>query len=132
MLAKKQKIGNLKLQQKAIDKKSSSCNGAAFAYVGEVYPENKRHFKEEGYDIKEVPMEYCAAITGGLPLYIFKVSEDITLTEEEMEQAENVETKAEAIQESVQNGVETLKENAENIKDITTDAFDKLFGRTNK
>ena len=130
MLAKEQKIGNLKLQREAIKKKSSSCSGAAFTYVGEVYPENQTHFKDEGYDIIKIPMEFSAAITGGLPLYLFKVREDITLTAEEMEMAESVVTTTEAIHESVQNGVETIKESAGALKENAADAIVKFLGGT--
>lgn len=130
MLAKDQKIKNLKFQREYLKKKLMSCGGASYPYVGEIFPENKELLEKEGYNVDLVGKNLMS--TQGLPLYHISVRSDIRLTEEEMEQAENVATKPEAIQESVQNGVETLKENTENIKKIATDTFDKIFGSTNK
>lgn len=125
MLAKDQKIKTLKQQQEIIKKKSSNSSGAAFTYVGELYPETRKYLSTEGYNAVKVPMEFSITFTGGLPLYVIKVKDDILLTEEEMKQAESIETTSEVIQ----NAVETVKENAGVLKDTAKDTFTKFFNK---
>lgn len=125
MLAKDQKIKTLKQQQETIKKKASNSSGAAFTYVGELYPETRQYLSEEAYDVIKIPMEFSITVTGGLPLYVIKVKDDILLTEEEMKQAESIETTADVIQ----NAVETVKENAGVLKDTAKGTFTKFFNK---
>lgn len=82
MLAEVQKTVSLELQRKDILMKVHDCRGAAFTYIGELYSETKAYFEHEGYDIKELPLEQVISITEGLPMYVFKVKNNIKLKKE--------------------------------------------------
>ncbi len=125
MLAKDQKIKNLKFQREFLEKKLMNCGGASYPYVGEIFPENKEFLEKEGYNVDLVGKNLMS--TKGLPLYHISVKSDIKLTEEEIAQAENAVTTTEAIHESIQNGVETIKESAGSLKESAADTFGKFF-----
>jgi len=94
MLARKLKISTLKRQQNFIQERlealgNSKDGNIAFTYVGHLYPEVKRHFELQGFDIKTVRSDSLEALTYGIPVYIFTPSNEITLTDTELEEAEN-------------------------------------------
>ena len=128
MLAKEQKIKNLKIQREYLKKKLMNCGGASYSYVGKIFPENEKFLKNEGYNVDLVGTNLIS--TQGLPLYHISVRSDITLTEEEIAQAESVVTTTEAMHESIQNGVESMKANAGALKESATDAIVKFLGGT--
>lgn len=96
MLAKEIKIGNIKRQREFIKRqfgkmkeKPRKDGDTAYIYVGYLFPENIAYFKEEGFDIRCIDTE--PSITKGLTLNIFTISQNVVLSAEELEAAENVE-----------------------------------------
>ena len=86
MLAKDTKINTLIIQRDFIESRLR-CIGedgdSSYRYAGYIYPENRKYFEEEGYDITTITSIEALQITQGLPLNIFTPSDEITLTEEE-------------------------------------------------
>lgn len=94
MLAKEIKIKTLKQQREFILKelthlpecrKDGNC---LYRYVGYIYPEVIEYFRNEGFTVTEIKSDFITALSEGSPVYIFTVSDDIKLSEKEMEQAE--------------------------------------------
>lgn len=87
MLAKEAKINTLIIQRDFIER-LLRCLGedgdSSYRYAGYLYPENRKYFEEEGYDITTITSIEALQITQGLPLNIFTPSDEITLTEEEI------------------------------------------------
>lgn len=99
MLAKEVKIKTMKKQREFIKKQllgtSKDKDGdTSYRYVGYIYPEVRKYFENEGYDVREVKNEAVLGFTKGLPLFVFTVG-DIVLTEEESRQAESEEVAGE-------------------------------------
>ena len=93
MLAKEIKIKTLRRQQNFIEeqiKKAVFSKDAepSYAYMGYVYPEVIKHFKEEGFDVQIITSKEALALTKGRALNVFTVRDDITLSAEEQKQAE--------------------------------------------
>lgn len=94
MLAKEIKIRTIKQQREfienVIDKTvaKQSDGGCTFRYIGYVYPEVIKHFEEEGFKVEINTSDGVLIQTHGLPLCIFTVRDDITLSDEEQKQAE--------------------------------------------
>lgn len=93
-LAVELKIQTLKIQRltikEALDKikKTSkdvleldTAKSFVYIYEGQLYPENKVYFESEGFEIREDTQSF-------IPRYLFLVSQDIMLTKEQLEEAE--------------------------------------------
>lgn len=98
MLAKELKIKNIKRQREFIQeqiekmlKHPNEDGNTAYPYVGYVFPEVIDYFKGEGFAVKRVNSEMLIAATKGVPAYLFIVSDEVKLSEEEMKEAEEVE-----------------------------------------
>lgn len=59
-----------------------------YRYVGHVLPEVVKYFENEGYDVKCFSSIEIIAMTKGYPLYLFTISDLVTLSDEELKQAE--------------------------------------------
>lgn len=92
MLARRLKIENLRMQREVIkeDLKSTLYQGeASYVYVGEIFPEVVKYFREvEGFEIVKLETEAVLVENQGLPLYRFSIC-NVELTEQELEEAEN-------------------------------------------
>lgn len=87
MLAKETKIYNLIIQRNFIKLQLDGINkegDPSYRYVGYLYPENRKYFEEEGYDVTIITSMEALQITQGLPLNIFTPAEEIVLTDEEI------------------------------------------------
>lgn len=101
MLAKEIKIKNVKRQREFIkdqlehllDHQKEDGN-TAYRYVGHVLPEVIAYFTNEGYKVERITSDMLTAATKGLPVYLFTISEDVVLTDEELKAAEEVEYEA--------------------------------------
>ena len=93
MLAKELKIRNLKRQREHIKNALSSVDSVrkdgntAYGYAGDLYPEVRKYFEDEGFTITKIESDKLTSMNGGLPTYIFTVGE-VELTEGELKQAE--------------------------------------------
>ena len=99
MLAKKLKIQNLKRQLEFIEEQlecmlsNPNVDGnATYRYVGHLLPEVIRHFEEEGFTITSIRSDSVISRTEGKTLYLFTISDDVTLNDDECTEAEAVET----------------------------------------
>lgn len=94
MLAKDCKIGNLKKQREFIQrqleyaKEKSSDGDTVYMYTGHLYPEVIKYFEEEGFTITKLQSDILNLVTKGLPIYLFTVSDEIVLSDEELKEAE--------------------------------------------
>ncbi len=97
MLAKELKIKTLKQQREYIKEALFKIPDAredgniCYPYLGNVYPEVVKYFEAEGFNVTEHNSEQQLALTQGIPVWIFTVSDDLDLSEEEMKQAEECE-----------------------------------------
>ena len=99
MLAKELKIATLKKQREFIEKALKKLSelredgNSSLVYAGVVYPEVIKHFKEEGFTVKLIHSDSLLSKTGGNPIYLFAVDDEVDLSEEELKQAEEYEPK---------------------------------------
>lgn len=98
MLAKEVKIKNIKRQREFIkDQLEHRLNhqnedgNTAYSYVGHVLPEVIDYFKAEGYKVERITSDMLTAATKGLPVYLFTISDEVVLNDEELKAAEEVE-----------------------------------------
>lgn len=86
MLARETKIHNLIHQRNFIQIQLESFKkdgDPAYRYIGYLYPENRKYFETEGYDIITISSVDALKIGKGLPLNIFMPSDGIELTPDE-------------------------------------------------
>lgn len=91
MLAKQQKIKHIKIQKKFIKERLkyvAKDGNPAYRYVGQVLPEVIDYFRNEGYNVERITSDTLKAKTIGLPVYLFTISDDVVLTDEELKQAD--------------------------------------------
>lgn len=91
--ARRIKIQTVAVQRELIAKQlSHTClspdGSTEYSYAGHVYPENIQYFENNGWTVKKIESEMLTIQYKGAPVYLFTVSDDIVLTEEEMEEAE--------------------------------------------
>lgn len=60
---------------------------ASITYVGVIYEEVKDFFVNKGFEFMPINNEQLIARTGGKPVTLIKVSSNIILTDEELEEA---------------------------------------------
>ena len=114
MLAKELKIKTLKKQREFIKEHVKNGDGSpdgdtSYIFIGYVYPEVIEYFHSEGINAEEIKSDILTAITGGRPIYLFTVG-DVTLTEEEYQEAEayNVEASDDASNDEVSDIIQAL------------------------
>ena len=98
MLAKKLKIQYLKRQREFI-KEQLECmlsdpnvdGNATYRYVGHLLPEVIRYFEDEGFTITRIRSDSVISRTEGKTLYLFTISDDVALNDDERTEAEAVE-----------------------------------------
>lgn len=133
MLAKKIKIENIKKQREFIEnnlKRISDLNedgDTSYPYVGYLFPEVKKYFESEGYKIVEVTSNFIQPLAKGRPLHLFTIKDDIVLSEEELEEAEKVETPNEKFTRIVKESLEDPFEDLENIFGSDEDKYSGTF-----
>ena len=93
MLGRKIKIMTILRQREFITRQLEdtgyAANGnPAYTYIGYIYPENEAYFYSEGWRITEVKCDILTADVEGLPIWLFRPQDDIMLTDEELEKAE--------------------------------------------
>ena len=91
MLAKQQKIKHIKIQKKFIKERLkyvAKDGNPAYRYVAQVLPEVIDYFRNEGYNVERITSDTLKAKTIGLPVYLFTISDDVVLTDEELKQAD--------------------------------------------
>lgn len=86
MTPKEMKKQNLRKQKEFIDSLiegfSKKADGdAGVPYIGELFPEVKERFEQEGWDVRKADETHK-----GLPIYIFSCA-NVTLTPEELKEA---------------------------------------------
>ncbi len=113
MLAKEAKIKGIKRQRKFIEeqlKKAplSKDGDPAYVYVGQLYPENIAYFGAEGYTIFTVKSEALTARVSGLPVQLFRVRDDVQVSEEELEEPEEPEEISEKMKAEASKLVDSL------------------------
>lgn len=98
MLAKEVKIKNIKKQREFIKEQlehrldhQNKDGDTAYRYVGHVLPEVIAYFTNEGYKVERITSDMLTAATKGLPVYLFTISDDVVLNDEELKAAEEVE-----------------------------------------
>lgn len=97
MLAKDLKIKNIKKQREFIWYhlermcEANKDGDVTFPYLGTVYPEVIKYYEDEGFVVTKVQNDELSARNQGVPVYLFTVSERITLSDEELERAEQEE-----------------------------------------
>ena len=98
MLARRIKINTIKQQREYIKAQlealitSKTCDGKAiYRYVGFLFQEVVKYFKEEGFEVEIVRLK--SEKYSGYNIYIFTPNENIKLTPEEIEEAEKYEAK---------------------------------------
>lgn len=94
MLAKNLKIKNLKRQRKFITdqieemvKNPPRDGNTSFLYIGNIFPENRKYFEQEGFNITLLNYLEYTSESKGMPIYRFSVKDEIILEEEELEKA---------------------------------------------
>ena len=121
MLAKELKIQSLKRQREFIESvfekmlRNPPENGdITFMYYGKIFPENISYFKENGFDVSCFTADSATnnrcQIPNSYPMYCFSISDDIVLTNEEMERAENVKYQPPESDTSLEYAVELLNQ----------------------
>ena len=86
MLARESKILNLINQRNFIESHLMMIGedgNPAYRYVGYLYPENRKYFEDEGYDVTIIMSNDMLVETIGFPVNIFTPREDISLSEDE-------------------------------------------------
>lgn len=98
MLAKEVKIKNIKKQREFIKEQlehrldhQNKDGDTAYRYVGHVLPEVIAYFNAEGYKVERITSDMLTAATKGLPVYLFTISDEVILNDEELKAAEEVE-----------------------------------------
>ena len=98
MLAKKLKIQNLKRQREFIEEQleymlsnPNEDGNATYRYVGHLLPEVISHFEKEGFTITSIRSDSVISRTEGKTLYLFTISDDVALNDDERTEAEAVE-----------------------------------------
>lgn len=125
MLAKETKIHNLILQREVLKKMALSHRkdgDPAFRYIGYIYPENRKYFEGEGYDVTTITSIEALKITEGLPLNIFTPFDEIKLTPEEEKTSQNIVTELLNISEGFRDFLSDLY--AELTEDDDSEEFD--------
>ena len=91
MLAKNLKIKNLKRQRKFITDKIEDMvknppreGNTSFLYIGDIFPENRKYFEQEGFNITLLNYLEYTSESKGMPIYRFSVKDEIILEEEEL------------------------------------------------
>lgn len=99
MLAKSLKIKNLKRQREFITGMIMNLinnpprdGNTSFLYMGTIFPENWEYFKNEGFDILQLNFIEYTAEAKGMPIFRISVKSELTLDDEEMKLANNVNT----------------------------------------
>ncbi len=59
-----------------------------YMYTGHLHPEVIKYFEEEGFTITKLQSDILNLVTKGLPTYLFTVSDEIVLSDEELKEAE--------------------------------------------
>ena len=96
------KISNLITQREFIKEqlekvKNMNDGDPTYSYTGYIYPENIRYFEEiEGCVITKVESDMAKAFSKGKIVYCFMPKDDIVLTDEELQSAEEVARKKKA------------------------------------
>lgn len=127
MLAKELKIQNLKRQREFIESvfekllRNPPVDGdITFMYFGKPFPENISYFKENGFDVSCFTVDSATSARSqlpiGLPVCCFSISDDIVLTNEEMEMAENVKYQSQEGKISFDDAVELLESTNTRVK----------------
>ena len=101
MLAKEIKIRNIKQQRDFIMNQLKEYlmehprndGNTAYRYVGHVLPEIVDYFKGEGFDVKCLISDMILSATQGMPIYLFTISDNVVLSDEELKAAEEFEYK---------------------------------------
>lgn len=101
MLAKELKIQNIKRQREFINSRfelliNEPCKdgNTAFVYVGHVLPEVITYFEKEGFCVEKVSAGTIE--TRYLPAYLFTISDQTILNEDEEKTAEKVDCSCES------------------------------------
>lgn len=97
MLAKDLKIKNIKKQKSFIHDQivkrlehPRNDGDTAYVYIGHILPEVITHFENEGFTIVPINSDSLTALAKGLPVYRFTISQNVTLNEEELKAAEEI------------------------------------------
>ncbi len=123
MLAREIKIRTLVKQQRFIEEQlratiSKEDGNPSYKYIGQVYPEVIEYFEKSGFSVIEVNSSFLRALTHGQPVYLFRISNEIKLTENELKQsAEYAEGDIEEDSEGEEN---IFKKFLENLGGLTT------------
>ena len=101
MLAKEIKIKNLKQQREFIESELKCLslfprnNGnPSYVYIGNLFPEVSEYFEQQGFVVSQVMTldGNSEVLTDtGCPAYLFTISDELMLSEEELKEAEEVE-----------------------------------------
>lgn len=94
MLAKENKIKSIKRQREFIRKqleRPHEDGDTAYCYAGHILPEVIAYFNAEGYKVELITSDMLTAAVKGLPIYLFTISDDVVLSDEELKEAEEVE-----------------------------------------
>ncbi len=99
ILAKEIKIKNIRKQREFIEEQLSQMldnpredGSTAYRYVGQVLPEVIDYFTKEGFKVEHITSSGALTVsTMGLPVYLFTISDEVVLTDEELQEAEEVE-----------------------------------------
>ena len=117
MLAKEIKIQNVKKQRTFIEHQlteNSIVNkdgDISYTYVGYLFPEVRKYFEDEGFVITDFISNEIAPHTQGRTIHVFTLSDELTLSDEDWEEAEEAQFKYKAFDETIK---EQLKEFFEN------------------
>lgn len=102
MLAKDLKIKHIKLQREFLISVFNNMlnypngNGnTAYVYEGYIFPEVIAYFQKEGFRINEITSD--AKSTACYPSYLFTISDDISLSENDQKAAEDINCSSENI-----------------------------------
>ena len=119
MLAKEVKIKNIKRQREFIKDQlehllnhQNEDGDTAYLYVGHVLPEVIDYINAEGYKVERITSDMLTAATKGLPVYLFTISDEVVLNDEELKAAEEVE----------------YEDDEEEMPDMFGDLMSTLFG----
>ena len=117
MLAKEIKIQNVKKQRTFIEHQlteNSVVNkdgDISYSYVGYLFPEVRKFFENKGFVITDFISNEIAVHTQGRTIHVFTLSDELTLSDEDWEEAEEAQFKYKTFDETIK---EQLKEFFEN------------------
>ena len=120
MLAKELKVRELIRQRNFIkgELKTPRPDGdPSYRYIGYVFPENKKHFEENGYNVTTFFGVEVLPVTEGKPLNVFTPKDDIILTAEEEAESKQLSERPFELQQIVGDVLSTIFSDIANEND---------------